>query len=172
MKAVLVVCLQMVMLVPPLVRAENEGEPVQRFVNATVEQSVQSLKMALDNPSQGIQVSAAQTVRQLKELLPEHEFSLLIIPLMHIVKDEDAGTPSRVVAALALHDLRSSRGDYAISRTAEFSTNKRVKHICSWLAYNRKREAVGGRTLGSLQPWNPLIQVMPEPVPEFVTQDK
>jgi hypothetical protein len=91
---------------------------------------------------------------------------------MHIVKDEDADAASRVVAALALHDLHSGRGDFAISRTAELSHNKRVKHLCSWLAYNRKREALGGPTLGSFQPWNALIQVMPEPVPEIVILDK
>jgi hypothetical protein len=86
----------------------------------------------------GLHLTAANTARQLKELLPEREFTSLVIPLMRIVKDEDAETSAGIVAAVALSGLRSAKGDFVISRTAEFTQDQRVKTVCSWLSHNRK----------------------------------
>jgi hypothetical protein len=140
MKTVLVLCLEMVLLVAPLVRAEDESQPTRRFINATIDQSEKSLRNALETSSVGMQLTAAETTRQLKGIIPDRSFSSLIIPLMRIVKDENADASPRVVAAIALHNLHSAMGDFAIARTAQFTSNERVKNVCSWLSYYKKLE--------------------------------
>jgi hypothetical protein len=164
MKTVIILCLEMVLLATPLVRAEEETQPVSRFINATIDQSEKSLKGALESPSLGMQLTAAETVRQLKGLKPDRTFSSLVIPLMRIVKDENADASSRVVAAIALNNLNSARGDFAISRTAQFTNNERVKHVCSWLSYYQKLEEQRNteREISAVHRSFPL----PEPLPE------
>lgn len=158
--------LGMMVLVTPLVQATDTPRPAGRFINATVEQSEQSLKLALESNSVGLQVSAAQTARDLKALLPREEFSSLIIPLMRIVKNEDAETPCRIVAAIALHNLRSERGDFAIERAAQFTGNERVKHVCSWLSFNR-RHGEGLRPAGAAPAMKEMLgMIRPEPMPD------
>ncbi len=110
------------------------------FKGATVDAIERSLAMALRTPSPGMQASASQIVRDLKTLLPDQDFSLLIIPLMAVVKNEDADVSVRMVAALALYDLRSAKGDFAIERVGRFTHNDRLRHLCSWLSYNRTHE--------------------------------
>jgi hypothetical protein len=115
------------------------------FKGSTVDLIEKSLAMALRTPSPGMQASASQVIRDLKVLLPGQEFSLLIIPLMAIVKDENAETPVRMVAALALHDLRSGKGDFAIQQTARYAKSERLRHLCTWLTYERNPK---GKTVG------------------------
>jgi len=110
------------------------------FKGSTVDAIEKSLAMALRTPSPGMQASASQVVRDLRVLLPDQGFSLLIIPLMVIVKNEDAEMPIRMVAALALHDLRSGKGDFAIQQMAQFAKSERLKHLCSWLTYERHQQ--------------------------------
>lgn len=100
-----------------------------------------SLVIALETPCCGAQASAAQTVRDLKALLPEVDLDGTVIPLMRLVKDEDAAMPSRVMAALALHELRDGRGDYAIAGMARFSGDERLQRTCKWLMYERALES-------------------------------
>ena len=139
MKTAFVFGLEMMILMVALsLPARAEAPVAGRFISATVEQSELSLRTALEAPSPGLQLTAANTTHQLKELLPQREFSSLVIPLMRIVKDEQAETSARIVAAIALDGLHSAKGDFAISRTAEFSDNPRVKNTCAWLAYYRK----------------------------------
>jgi len=107
------------------------------FKGSTVDLIERSLAMALRTPSPGMQASASQVIRDLKGLMPDQEFSLVIIPLMGIVKDEDADVSVRMVAAIALHDLQSGKGDFAIQRVAQFTRNDRMKHHCLWLTYER-----------------------------------
>jgi hypothetical protein len=110
------------------------------FKNATLEATEKSLVMALESESPGLQTSAALTVRELKALMPDRSFSCFVIPLMRIVKTEQADRCSRVIAAIALHDLHSAIGDYAIKCAAKFSECDRMKRICTWLAYARLLE--------------------------------
>lgn len=110
------------------------------FKGSTVDAIEKSLAMALRTPSPGMQASASQVVRDLRILLPDQDFSLLIIPLMAIVKNEDAETPIRMIAALALHDLKSGKGDFTIRQMAQFAGNERLKHLCSWLTYERHKQ--------------------------------
>ncbi len=169
MKTALVLGLEMmIMMVTQPLLARDETLGVGRFVSATIEQSETSLKIALEAPSPGLQLTAANTTRQLKELLPDQEFSSLVIPLMRIVKDENAETSSRLVAAIALDGLRSAKGDFAISRTAEFTNNPRVKNTCAWLAYNRKLSEKPALPVGGSAFQHPTGQLAPEPLPEQV----
>ena len=114
------------------------------FKGATVDAIERSLAMALRTPSPGMQASASQVIRDLRTLLPGQDFSLLIIPLMAIVKDEDADAPVRMVAALALHDLNSGKGDFTIQQIARFTKNDRLKHLCTWLTYERVQKSPSG----------------------------
>ncbi len=119
----------------------QESKPAAApFTRATVEQTEKSLINALESNSEGLQISAALTVRELKTMMPERSFSSLVIPLMRIVKDDNASSASRVIAAIALSDLHSAMGDYAISRETNFTGDAALKHACSWLAYNRTIE--------------------------------
>jgi len=68
-------------------------------------------------------------------MMPERSFSCFVIPLMRILKQDDAEDCSRVVAALALHDLHSAIGDYAIARAAEITGCTRLARTCRWLTY-------------------------------------
>jgi hypothetical protein len=143
MRTILGLCIGAIFLIVPLVHAQDNNAPVKRFVNLTIEQSEKSLVQALESNSFGMRLSAANTVRQLKEAYPEQSFSSLVFPLMRIVKDEGVEPSCRIVAAIALHELHSAVGDFAIARTAQFTDSPRVKHICSWLTYYRFLEDRG-----------------------------
>jgi hypothetical protein len=119
------------------VRAQVGSEKVQPFTHATIEQSEQSLVKALESTSPGLQVSAAATVRELKQMFPDRPFSCFVNPLMGIVKNENADRNARIVAAIALHELHSDKGDYAIKTMARLTADERLAYICSWL--NRYR---------------------------------
>ena len=112
------------------------------FKGTSVDLIEQNLAAALRMHSDGVQASASQVVRDLKGLLPDQEFTSVIIPLMRIVKNEDGDVSVRTVAALALYDLKSSRGDFALSQMARFSKNDRIKHLCAWMTYERNRHSV------------------------------
>lgn len=58
-----------------------------------------------------------------------------VIPLMQLVKCEDANRCARVVAAITLHELHSAIGDYAIAQQARFTECPCITRTCSWLAY-------------------------------------
>ena len=119
--------------------ANREGEVW--FKGATLEIIEHNLAYGLNTKSPGVHASASQVIRDLKNIFPDQDFSVLIIPLMRIVKDEDAETQVRMVAALALHELRSQRGDFTIQQLARFTANSRMKHLCGWLAYERAQHA-------------------------------
>lgn len=110
------------------------------FKGTPVDLIERNLAAALRMQSDGVQASASQVVRDLKTLLPSQEFTSVVIPLMRIVKNEEGDAAVRMVAALALYDLKSSRGDFALSQMARFSKNERIKHLCTWLAIERNRQ--------------------------------
>ncbi len=110
------------------------------FQHATVEQTEKSLVKALESNSPGLQLTAAATIRELKALMPERSFSSLVIPLMRVVKDEGADRDARIVAAIALHELHSEKGDYAIKSMAGGTANERFAYICSWLTVYRVKQ--------------------------------
>jgi hypothetical protein len=99
-----------------------------------------NLIVALESNIPGLRATAALTLRQVKEISPEYSFSRSVIPLMRIVGTEDFDATSRVAAGLALHDLRSERGDYRIKWAGKFTENPKLKHLYEWLAYYRTQE--------------------------------
>jgi hypothetical protein len=140
MKAAVLCILVLALLFPCAGNAQDTTILASLFKHATIEQTEKSLILALESESPGLQTSAALTVRELKTLMPERSFSCFVIPLMRIVKMEEGDRCSRVIAAIALHDLNSAIGDFAISRAAKFSECDRFKRICTWLAYDRLLE--------------------------------
>jgi hypothetical protein len=100
----------------------------------------QSLMVALESDSPNLQASAALTLMQMHAIVPSYDWSRTIIPLMHIVNCEEYEAPVRIAAARALHELRSSRGDFSITRNAQFASNPNVRRWCSMLATARRLE--------------------------------
>jgi hypothetical protein len=96
-----------------------------------------NLVNALQSGIPGMQADAAQIVRDINSMRPEQNFPKTVIPLMAILKNEEAESGSRILAALALNQLDSQKGYFAISRTASFTSDTRLKYVCSWLAYER-----------------------------------
>ncbi len=111
-----------------------------RFTDDKLKRIEKNLVFAMESSIPRLQASAAMVLKQVKEAVPEYEFSSAVIPLMRMLKDEDKETNVRIAAALTLQYLKSSRGDYAIKRTVQFSDVGRVRHICSWLTYQRLKE--------------------------------
>ena len=111
-----------------------------RFTEEKLKRIEKNLVLAIESSSPSLQASAALVLKQVKTNVPEYGFTSAIIPLMRILKDEQRETNVRIAAALSLQDLKSERGDFAIQRTAQFADNVRLKHICSWLTYQRLKE--------------------------------
>jgi hypothetical protein len=118
--------------------ASEGGEYIASLSQQRIDLIEENIVVALKSGIPGVQADAAQLVRDLKDLRSEQEFSACVVPLMAIVKNEDADQSARILAALALDRLESEMGSFAISRTAQFTDNPRVKYVCTWLAYERK----------------------------------
>jgi hypothetical protein len=141
MKRILALLLGVFVSITCVSRAQNQTGPSFNPNNPErLEQSKMSLVKALESNSPGLQATAAQTVRELKALIPDESFSSLVIPLMRIVKNEDAASESRILAALALHELHSERGDFAIKGESRNTGDKRFQYICSALVVERAKE--------------------------------
>lgn len=112
--------------------AGNEGTaaPV-KFTEEKISLIEDNLVKDLESPIPGVVIGGTQTVREMKKAVPTHDFSKLIIPLMRIVKDEEADRAARILAALALDEIDSERGNFAISREAEMSNDEVFKSLCS-----------------------------------------
>lgn len=123
-----------------------------------LQQTEKSLVIALESDSPGLQATAAQTVRELKVLLPDESFSAFVIPLMRIVKNGDAQVEARILAALALQDLHSHRGDFVIKMEAKYTGNGRLAHIFGALAMERVKEVQSARYAGTKEA-NPDVVV-------------
>jgi len=141
MKKILVLAAGVSILTAGVASAQDLSGPAFNPANAVrLEQSKKSLVMALESSSPGLQSSAAQTVRELKTLIPDDPFTCMVIPLMRIVKDEDAAVEARILAALALHELNSAKGDFAIKGEAKYSDVSRFQYICAALTAERAKE--------------------------------
>jgi 5,10-methylenetetrahydrofolate reductase len=129
----------------PAVAGNNESY-ITSLSDARMALIEKNIVVALTGDIPGQQADASQLVRVLKEMRPEQSFSTCVIPLMAIVKDEEADQATRILAAMALDKLESERGSYAIARTALYTDDPLLKHVCSWLTYSRTsgRQADGG----------------------------
>ena len=112
--------------------AGNEGgAKPPKFTEEKVSLIEDNLVKDLESEIPGVVIGGTQTVREMKKAVPTHDFSKLIIPLMRIVKDEEADRAARILAALALDEIDSERGNFAISREAEMSEDDVFKSLCS-----------------------------------------
>ena len=135
MKRIVLSVATVVVLLYPRGFAQESKQLV--LTNERFSQTVRGLAASLQSGSPGLQASAAETIRELRAVLPSHSYSSLVIPLMGVVKDEHADVSARIVAALALNELESDMGNFAIKRVARFSECKRIRNLCAWLTYNR-----------------------------------
>lgn len=83
------------------------------------------------------QTDAAMMLHRMLELVPARDWDRCIIPLMHILNGENNEPSARLLAALVLHEMRTERGDFAISRNALFTDDSRVKRYCTILTRTR-----------------------------------
>lgn len=96
-----------------------------------------NLVVCLESNIPSLQASAAIVLRQVREIVPDYSFGLSVIPLMRLVKDDFYEETVRLAAGLALHELKSARGDFAIARAAKFEENQRVKKLYVPMTYER-----------------------------------
>ncbi len=127
-----------------------------KFTDLKLHEIETNLILALQNGYPEMQASAAQTLRELKMYNPEYSFSRSVIPLMKIAKSERDSTSARLCAILALFDLKSGRGDFAIQMTGKFSDNRKVRELCTWLTYVRQHE--GEDITGGPVPSGEIVQ--------------
>lgn len=110
---------------------------IRQFTEAEIDEIEKNLVSGLESEIPSLQASAAMVLKDVKCCVPDEKFSSTVIPLMRLLKDKNEITNVRIAAALALHELKSERGDFAIKRSIRFSNSERVKHICKWLTYMR-----------------------------------
>ena len=124
---------------PAQAGAGMEGAPAaHQFTEEKIALIEDNLVLDLESPIPGVAIGGTQTVREIKKAVPTHDFSKLIIPLMRIVKNEDADRAERILAALALDEIDSDRGNFAISREAEMSKDDVFKSLCANLARGKE----------------------------------
>jgi hypothetical protein len=123
------------------------------FSQAHIERIEKSIVKTLESGIPNSQINAALTLQRFREVAPEYGWDRCIIPLMSILNGEENNPSARLIAAMALHELGSSRGDFAISRNAQFTDNPRVKRYCAILARTRLVEQ--GRLRSPLLSINP-----------------
>jgi hypothetical protein len=107
------------------------------FSQEHIERIEKIIVKTLESGIPDLQINAALTLHRFREVAPDYDWDRCIIPLMSILNGEENNPPARLVAAMALHELRSSRGDFSISRNAQFTDNPRVKRYCAILARTR-----------------------------------
>ena len=117
-------------------------QPIERtlYSQAQVDQIEKCIVKGLQSSETTQQTDAAMMLHRVREVIPAHDWDRCIIPLMHILNGEDNQPSVRLLAAMVLHELRTERGDFAISRNAQFTDNARVKRYCTILSRARLNE--------------------------------
>lgn len=109
----------------------------QAFTEEKINQIEENLVRDLESTMPGVVIGGVQTVREMKKAVPAHDFAKLIIPLMRIVKDENSDRAARILSALALDEINSERGNFAIAREGEMAKDEVFKSLCANLAKAR-----------------------------------
>ncbi len=117
--------------------AEPPSPSSANLSQAKLELIERNLAVGLGSGIPSLQASAALVLHQVKSLAPDYDFSLCIIPLMRIVKTSGYDVEARLASAVALHQLNSARGDFAIARTAKFEDNPRIRKVFTAMAFER-----------------------------------
>ena len=104
------------------------------FVKDHLDETVQMVLKAINNPNPAYVSSAVQTIREIEQVFPDEPFTSFVSPLSNILKDEKTETSTRVLSAIALDELHSNNGDKVIYEVAKKTPNQTVKSICTALA--------------------------------------
>jgi hypothetical protein len=114
-------------------------QPIERslYSLAQVGQIEKSIVTGLQSNEITQQVDATMLLHRVRDVVPAHNWDRCIIPLMHILNGDDNQPSVRLLAAMVLHELRTERGDFAISRNALFTDDARVKRYCTILTRTR-----------------------------------
>jgi hypothetical protein len=108
-------------------------EMASRYRKQHLEKTEKMLIQGLESRDATIQITTAQTIRDLESEFPDQEFSSLINPLVVLVKNESANLTARLLGLLALDCLHSETGDLAIAELMRYTENKSVKDLCTAL---------------------------------------
>ncbi len=110
-----------------------------RYTLESLKSIEQNLVIGLqDTEHPGLQASSAQQILDIQGIVPSYPFSSALIPLMAILKNDNAPVTARIYAALALHNLHSQRGDFAIERIAEFTHLPQLQKLCTAMSTEAK----------------------------------
>jgi hypothetical protein len=104
------------------------------FVKDHLDETVQMILKAVNNPNPAYVSSAVQTIREIEQVFPDEPFTSFVSPLSNILQDEKSETSTRVLSAIALDELHSNTGDNVIYEVAKKTPNQTVKSICTALA--------------------------------------
>lgn len=141
-----------VLCTAPAFAGDNE-EYISSLPQAKINVIEANVVNALRSGIPGMQADAAQLVRDILDKRPGQSFSACVIPLMAILKNEEADSGTRILAALALDKLQNPKGLFAISRTASFTSDARVQYVCAWLAFERtSAKLTEGKGIASFEP--------------------
>jgi hypothetical protein len=114
-------------------RAQMQHKYNTRFLSQHLKQTEESLLKALQDTSISMQTSAMQTIRELEQIFTEYPFASLLVPLEYKLKDENADSVVRMLAAIALDGLHSDAGDDVIGDVAKSCEDKGVQTLCKAL---------------------------------------
>jgi hypothetical protein len=120
MKTTIGILVAAVMLVTPVLAAENATPKVDR------EKVVKNLLFNLNSENKGVRESSAY-------MLGELQYEEGIIPLMGILHN-DPNESSRIVAALSLSKIGAARGTFAVKQAAFYDESQRVRGVCAWFS--------------------------------------
>ena len=121
----------------PVFAGESDGL-MGSLPQEKIDRIEQNIVNALQSDIPGMQADAAQLVRDLTSMRPDQSFSACVVPLMALLKNEAGDSGVRILAALALDQLDSPKGHFAVARTATNTSDTKLQYVCSWLAYERK----------------------------------
>ena len=79
--------------------------------------------LGLQSDNQGLRESCAYFLGEMKS-------QKAVFPLMAMLREENAPTSSRIIAALSLMKIGNTQGVYMVSRAAKFNGSGRVRYIC------------------------------------------
>lgn len=89
-----------------------------------------NLKLTLGHSGDMLRESAILAVLDIKSTYPDLNMSEVIIPLMHILRN-DRDPNLRILAALALYEVGDGRALWALREAVKFDSHRVVRHVCA-----------------------------------------
>jgi hypothetical protein len=114
-------------------RLQKQHNIDTQFLRDHLEQTEESLALALEDTSVDRQIRTVQDIRELEQAFPEYPFRAVLKPLEKRLGDEKTDLVVRRLVALALDELHSDSGDAIIKATADSSQDKGLQTLCKAL---------------------------------------